>query len=367
MLKIGHITTDYRPIIGGAEVYLDELIGVLRQKGFEQTVYQLATSDESSDLVQIRRISFLPKYLNYCLMLPLHFSRLFKEDLLIINYPQYFLPVFLHKRSIILSHGATWTSLPKGLLRNFMVAVFAYAYSSAKACVFNDTFVLREIGINIDPQTNMFRKVDRNKWFIPNCVDTSRFSKLSPDPTLLAQNLILVPRNITYGRGIDLAVKAFAVFNKVHPETKLGLVGSREHLGKTQDEYVRGLLVLIDQLGLNKQVLFLGHYKNAQMPLLYSSSLMSIIPTRHREGTSLSALESMACGTATLSTNVEGLLDLPTYKCEPSPESMAEAMLKVFMDRETIAEKQMLVVRETFKLENWRQAWLKVIQDVVGQ
>jgi hypothetical protein len=94
----------------------------------------------------------------------------------------------------------------------------------------------------------------------------------------------------------------------------------------------------------------------------YSSAGMTIIPTLCKEGTSLSALESMSCGTATVSTNVAGLADLPTVQSLPTPDGLAEAMIRTWKDREVVAERQRKIVTETFNFANWSAAWLEAVR-----
>ena len=102
------------------------------------------------------------------------------------------------------------------------------------------------------------------------------------------------------------------------------------------------------------------------MPDYYSSALVTLIPTLRREGTSLSALESMACGIATVSTNVAGLADLPTVQCEPNETAVAQALQDTLRKRTEIGLSQQATVRRIFNIENWAHAWLEVIRSVAA-
>ncbi|NQT30017.1 MAG: glycosyltransferase family 4 protein [Candidatus Saganbacteria bacterium] len=360
--ELAILASSYKPITGGAEVYVDNLAKIAGKHGYYPTVFQLATDNKSAEIIHLPKIAFLSKPLNFSLMLFRHVFKLLKQKAIIVSYPEYFFPVFWHRNVIVISHGAIWTD-KKGIKRKLVRAISKIVSKFSPKYVVNDTFVPRELGIDIKPGTRFFEEIRPGIWFIPNCVDCEKFKPVEPDQELKKENLILVPRNLTYGRGIDLAVRAFALFCKKHPETRLGLVGSRSHLGSSQDKYVALLLKLIDDLGLSEKVLFLGHLENDAMPKVYSSSIMTVIPTRHREGTSLAALESMACKTPTISTNIEGLLDLPTYKCEVQEKSIAIAMEFVFQERENLGQEQFEEVRQTFNIVNWENAWIKVIEN----
>ena len=123
---------------------------------------------------------------------------------------------------------------------------------------------------------------------------------------------------------------------------------------------------MILHLGLNNQVVFLNPVANQIMPSYYSSAQLTVIPTIRREGTSLSALESMACKTATVSTDIGGLLDLPTMKAKTDPIDLAQKMELALQQRKKIASQQHQDVLNVFNLENWGKAWLNVI-DLVSK
>jgi len=88
---------------------------------------------------------------------------------------------------------------------------------------------------------------------------------------------------------------------------------------------------------------------------------MVMIPSLFGEGTSVSALEAMACETATIGTRVGGLVDLPSFNVEPTVEALAWAMTEIFDRRGEIAQKQAMLVRGTFDLDRWRDAWLRSV------
>ena len=84
------------------------------------------------------------------------------------------------------------------------------------------------------------------------------------------------------------------------------------------------------------------------------------------EGTSLSALESMACKTPVVSTNIAGLNDLPTLKAEPTAENISHRMQEALADWESAREYQYNQAVTIFNLNNWEQAWMSVINHVAA-
>jgi hypothetical protein len=69
----------------------------------------------------------------------------------------------------------------------------------------------------------------------------------------------------------------------------------------------------------------------------------------------------MACGIPTLSTNVEGLLDLPTEKCLPQAEDMARSILQLLPHGREMGIRQWAEVKRRFCLEPWQLAWRRIV------
>jgi len=91
-----------------------------------------------------------------------------------------------------------------------------------------------------------------------------------------------------------------------------------------------------------------------------------LIPTLDKEGTSLSALESMSCGTATFSTSIGGLSDLPTVKIDLDPCKAAVQINKKLNKLDEISSMQCTRTRNTFNYSNWSAAWKEVIREAQG-
>ncbi|MBI5698833.1 glycosyltransferase family 4 protein [Candidatus Saganbacteria bacterium] len=361
--RIAHITTDYKPIFGGAETYLANLFQTLESAGYSQRVYQRDMGVKSEELVLVPR---LPEILRvggrgselwaYNALLMTKARELANEDLLIVHYPLQFLPVFWHKRTLVLSHGVEWHQPPVSFNHKLKMRVARFAFDRAKFLVANDTNLFREMGVDLQPKEKMFEEVLPNKWFLPNCVDTDSFRPNAGLDGLRALNPILVPRNLSYGRGIHLALEAFALFNRDYPATNLVITGDIIDHG-----YFRRVLALVKQLKLSAKVFFLGGVPWREMPPVYASAQMTIIPTLFSEGTSLSALESMACGVATVSTNAGGLPDLPTVLAEIESKSLYRQMLKVYDERGIIGESQRREVVEYYNLGRWQRSWTEIV------
>lgn len=367
-MKIAQLSSHYRPVVGGQEVYIHNLNGVLSERGYENIVYQLNRGESADDNVCLPKVPYLAKFitefetrsLSYLIGL-LKPKGLFNADVLIAHYGS--VGRSLEKvanKTIILSHGVEWRTenqrpYDKWREENATWCLDRYTH------VVNDTYYLRYLGLDIEPAKDFFTEVAPGKWFIPNCVDHDLFSPVEGLAEFKGRKIILVPRQMVEDRGIHLAIDAFARVAKEHPDYEMCLLGKR---WKGGSKYLDKLDKMIDDYGLGDRVFFKDPVANSEMPAYYCGSCVTLIPTLRREGTSLSALESMSCGVATVSTNVVGLADLPTYQCDADTESLAEALLETISRKSEIALEQQEIVLKTFNMKNWSECWLKVIDSV---
>lgn len=362
-MKIGQIAYAYKPIIGGCETYIETLRNIFNSLGFSQIIYQVKKNgikNEDIRLVPVIHIFKRKPLYFYNLFLNIFFFDLVREDLLVIHDPFHYLPVVWHKRTIVISHGVRWNRPQKSesLYRKIHLFSAKLAMKFAYKIVANDSDFFRKLGVPLMPKEKMFQEIIPNRWFIPNCVDTEKFKKTRPIQELAKLNPILVPRNIVRGRGIHLAISCFKEFNKKFNNTTLVICGNF-----SDNDYNSEIFKQIQDLELIGKIYFIGSINWKTMPQIYSSSLMSVIPTIYEEGTSLAALESMSCGTPTVSTNVGGLADLPTLQTEPTIKDLTKKMIECFESRKKLAVQQQKEVQKVYNMENFKKAWLKVIED----
>jgi len=163
-----------------------------------------------------------------------------------------------------------------------------------------------------------------------------------------------------------VAIEAAAIAAKRHPDLLLTIVGST-WVSKYED-YCRSL---ISKFGIEGNVLFWGPASRDVMPHIYSSAMLSLIPSVHAEGTSLSALEGMACGVPTVASEVGGLLDIPCIHFPAgNATALADWMSCLLEDddrRKQIGERQQCAVREQFNLDVWKLGWERVVRKCLSQ
>lgn len=362
---IGQVTYSYLPLVGGADAYADELHRAIESWGLQSVVFQRPVAGVTAGHVRLVQNQFatLPfSFWTQPFFLQRYAAELRSCAALICHYPNYLLPLTQMRRDgrpalVGLSHGVFWDDRP-GSVRSFLKREWArQAFRVADAYVANDTFFLREMGLDIEPATRLFEQVAPGRWFIPCCVDTDYWQAGPPDPQLAPRHAIIAPRNLYFNRGVHLAVQAFAQIADRHREAHLVIVGA-----SSQGKYAQWVQQLVFDLGLTSRVIFWGPVPHDRMRAVYSSARVVVIPSLCGEGTSLSALEAMACGAATVTTDVAGLKDLPAEKAAPTPADLAAALDKAYLAGPELGLAQQARVRESYCLPRWREGWRRALE-----
>ncbi len=357
-MRVLQITYSYKPLLGGADLYAEDLRRVLEGAGHEVRVLQKppAPDDDPAVVCYPAVLAAIKPFWILPLSLPFMWRALRRFDVLICHYPNYCLMAPRCRRLVGLSHGVTWDDAPGSLRSRTKKAIARRAFSKCARFVANDTFFLREMGLDVRPGERAFSEIAPGRWYIPNCVDVDRFC---PGPPAAEADslrpLVLVPRNIYWNRGVHLAIEAFALLAE-RRELKMVVLGY-----PGQAAAVQAAQAAVERHGLQKRVIFAGGRPRDQLIGWYRAAEMTVIPSLCGEGTSLAALESMACGTPVAATDVGGLPDLPCVHAAPRPEALADAMERVLQARDEVARRQRQAVVEGFNMRLWADAWLRVV------
>jgi len=367
-MRIGHVTTHYLPIAGGQESYTHELVSLLEACGHQNVVYQWQTDVHDPRLRPVprppRALLALREGMQYWLydaLLPLRLPSLVRDDLLIVHFPFHFPAVAWHRRTLVLSHGVEWDQPARRVPHRLRRAIARFAFDHAGAIVANDTNYLREMGVAIGPGERPYEEIRPGRFYIPNAVDPDRFAPAEPLPGLSDLEVVLVPRNVWPARGIHLAIDAFAEVARKHSRAHLVIAGDLWDM-----RYVASLHAQIRSHGLDGRVLFTGPYPSQEMPRLYASALVTLVPSIRSEGTSLAALESMACGTPCVTTDIGGLADLPSAQAAPVADDLAATILAVLADRDRTADRQRAAVLADFHIDRWASAWRRAVEHALS-
>ena len=287
-------------------------------------------------------------------------NELNRHDVIICHYPIHYKAIIEHKNVIVLSHGTDWHEPPETIIDKARqkAAMELVSNENRPIIVANDTHFLEKIGVKVKSQTSFFTEVSQNIWFIPNCINQNDFFPTN----CVRKNQILVPRNVREDRGIHLAIEAYSIFAKTNVDFTMIIAGIYD----LNDPYYVKCTDLISNNNLGSSVSFAGTIHHEKMQELYRESLMSIIPTIAIEGTSLSALESMACKTPTISTNAGGLRDLPTLKADYTPTSISDQMVEIKNNWNKYSEKQYEATTQVYNIANWEKAWGHIVEKSIN-
>lgn len=133
-------------------------------------------------------------------------------------------------------------------------------------------------------------------------------------------------------KNIEGIIEAFYKLKKIQGFENLKLLKA----GNAQYKKDRERIVsLINDLGLQNDVVFLNYIPIEDLPKLYSLSELFVFPSFY-EGFGFPILEAMACGTAVITSNVSSLPEIAgdgAIKINPhDTESLKNAMLNILSD-----------------------------------
>lgn len=135
---------------------------------------------------------------------------------------------------------------------------------------------------------------------------------------------MLTVRRIVYKNGIDTLIEAANIAVKKNPNIIFLIVGIGPNKDSAQER--------INQLGIEKNVIFAGFVSSTDLPFYYNSADFFVVPSKSGEGLPLVAEEAMACGLPVVATDVGGIGEILTEEfgilVPPNiPEKLAEAIV----------------------------------------
>jgi glycosyltransferase involved in cell wall biosynthesis len=130
-------------------------------------------------------------------------------------------------------------------------------------------------------------------------------------------------------KSFDHLIEAFVIVKKEIPAARLVIVGDGDDKPR--------LMELTNTLGLNDSILFTG-FVSEKEKVEWLNKMHVAVNTSAKEGWGLTATEANACGTTTVSSNVQGLRDAVIDE--------ETGLLYDYGNREKLAEKIILLMRD---------------------
>lgn len=362
-MKIFQSTLFFQPVTGGQEVYVEKLAKTAINIGESNVIqprYGFKKSKLCLDGINIlfinlprglSRINELIPYFVFKFLLKFSYTNfLSKDDIIIYHYSSLYVKKFHPiNKSIVISHGRDWNE--KSWSGKYKINSLLEAYKDGVRIVCNDldvsNFIMQKMHEPVEI-TNTNNK-HKNLIYLPNFYDSDLF--VCPDKK--NKNFIVMVRNIRKSRGLDIAIKGYSKYIQSGGTLDFKIIG-----GPLKGEYYKDLKRLINNLGLTKKVDFCGVVNRKEMPNIYKNAAVSIVPSVAYEGTSISALESMASGCPCLSTKVGGLNDLPTIKFDNENDLGSKIHLHINDNPMQIAKSV-----EQFSSQTWSKEWEKILNN----
>ena len=166
--------------------------------------------------------------------------------------------------------------------------------------------------------------------YVVHCgIDLAKFNSLEREP--ITGNMVCVA-NLVEKKGYDIAIRACAILNDMGIDFKYRIVGNGP-----LSSYLKSL---VEELGLNGKVEFLGPRPNDQLLTLFREACLFLMPCKtarngDMDGIPVAMMEAMASGVPVVSTRISGIPELVEdnksgiLTSENDVESLAAALEKM--------------------------------------
>jgi len=206
--------------------------------------------------------------------------------------------------------------------------------------------------------------------FIPRSVDLNKFKYLGPDKRTGKNFNVGIIGRLTPIKGHLYFIRAMAQAVRVNPNIKIWIVGDAP---ASKDAYKEQLRVLVNLLGLQNCVEFLGVQKDIPSILAYLNLLALATTTQEAFGRVI--VEAQACGVPVVATAVGGVIDIiedgRTGLLVPpaDPQAMAEAVIRIMTDKNLalkMAQAAYKKVQEKYGVAQMVEKTLAVYKEACG-
>ena len=337
---------------GGGERYAIDLANIFKEKGYNVVLFQIGKKrgsfwHQQKENLDVIGVSCANDY-EYAYVI----RQLLKPKLTIYACTGDF-GKKLNQPSIRISYGITWD-------------VFNRNANIKK--IYNAVLKGTDILVSVDTNTiSWFRATfsktlqEENKSlnFVPNYVDLTVFNPNQRDND--GRIKIAFPRRLCGERGYWLLSSIISDVIDKYDNVDFELVGYPH-----RKEVKADLKCLLEKYPTRISHKIVDADK---MNEVYRNADISLIPTIHSEGTSLSCLEAMACGNAVISTNIGGLTNLVIdgyngLLINPDKEELKQAISKL-VENEALRKElatNAIAVSKKFSKDTWEQRWLDILQ-----
>ncbi len=356
--------------VGGTEVYLRNLLKALyRLDGHNE--YVVFLNRESAGLFKeleprfrlvrcpVRAVSRPLRILWEELVLPFQLIRHGVDVLLSAGMTT---PFVSPCRTVLVIYDLQHVNQPWNFSRFYLPFLKSIIYLSAKV---SDRIVVISNKVKNDVARHYRIASDHITVAYPG-VDTGRFRPRSAEELIEVKKKYSLPeRYILYAaaslphKNHARLLEAYRLVRREAGDVGLVLTGARDYGGESIVEKIK-------ELGLEKDVVFLGWLPFDDVPLLYCASDVFVYPSLH-EGFGMPIIEAMACKVPVVSSSIEPLEEIAggaALLVDPfDHKSIAEGILRVLKDEDM---RKSLVDRGLKRAAafNWEDTASKVLSAV---
>lgn len=137
---------------------------------------------------------------------------------------------------------------------------------------------------------------------IPTFVNTDVFH---PSQNFIKENYIAYAGRMEKIKGVHFLISAMAALRSARPNLNITL----KLAGDGDKEYIASLKQQVEELGLRSVIQFLGELKADELSILVGRAYLSVVPSIWYENLPNTILESYACGTPVLASNLGSLVE----------------------------------------------------------
>ncbi len=318
------------PLAGGAEVHLHEVFQRIAAAGHDVTLF-CSRFDGAPEKEEMKGIHVIREggrsFFNY--LVPQKYYSTFKAqkfDLVVddMNKIPFYTPLFVKEPLLGVTHHLFGKSI--FLEASFPAASYVYLTEQAALPVYKR---LRFIVGSPSTYKELLHAgfPEERTHLIHYGVDHDSF-KLLGIPKSPVPLVGLVGRLKKY-KSVGHLLEAFVVVRQEMPAAKLIIVGDGDDKPRLES--------IARKLGLSDAVTFTG-FVSQEEKVKYLNEMHIAVNTSAKEGWGLTAIEANACGTPTVSSNVQGLRDAVV--------DGETGLLYEYGNREQLAEKILLMLRD---------------------
>src|SRR3989344_5836264 len=208
--------------------------------------------------------------------------------------------------------------------------------------------------------------VPKNKIHVVYLAPSDKFRPINSPSVLsvvakkykLPKKFVLYVGDVNWHKNIENILEAVKI-------AKVNLVMVGKALTDNSIPQTREIENLIRKLGLTKQVIRTGFIEESNLAAIYNLAKVTLLPSFY-EGFGLPVLESMACGTPVVASNVSSIPEISEdaiFFCEPThPDDIAKKVKEVF----SLPQDKLDELSEKLIGEAKKYSWHRVASETVN-